>query len=343
MSRSTMADVAREAGVSLTTVSHALNGKGRVDKNTRERIRAVAQELGFTPSRTARNLALGRSDTIGLVLSGQRSMPLAEHLATDWYGRIVVGSSRAANARQRALSVLPQIGSASEIAAYGLDGAIVLDPEPDDIRCAILDQAQIPYVLLGNDPTRPTARRIVPDMNRAMEELLDHFVEMGARLPAVIAPGPDFSGSLPSVEAYRSWCHTHGRAPVIVYSDISRSVTRDDMTAACQDAMIKLLSHQPGIDAVVGLFEGFGRGIILAADKLGRQVPGDLLVAQDIDGADTQYAATKITAIDLHPEELAAQAIAMLVDDPSHDDPHQRAVAATLKIRESTTRSSHKS
>ena len=66
--RPTIRDVASAVGVSVTTVSHALNDKGRVDASTRERVRTTADRLGYRPDRTALRLRLGRSGTLALLL-----------------------------------------------------------------------------------------------------------------------------------------------------------------------------------------------------------------------------------------------------------------------------------
>src|SRR3712207_3011916 len=65
----TMADVAREAGCSLNTVSRALNGKPDISEETRRRVLEVVQRLGYIPHASARSLAAGRSNTIGLVIA----------------------------------------------------------------------------------------------------------------------------------------------------------------------------------------------------------------------------------------------------------------------------------
>lgn len=71
--RVTISDVARQAGVSVTTVSHALNGRGQVDPATRQKVEEVARELGYTPNRHAQKLRGGGSNMIALM----SSMPFA--------------------------------------------------------------------------------------------------------------------------------------------------------------------------------------------------------------------------------------------------------------------------
>jgi DNA-binding LacI/PurR family transcriptional regulator len=70
-------DVAKVAGVSITTVSHALSGKGRLPDRTRERVRAIAAELGYTPHPIARSLARGRTGLLATVVSVPGNAPLA--------------------------------------------------------------------------------------------------------------------------------------------------------------------------------------------------------------------------------------------------------------------------
>src|SRR4051794_9708737 len=70
-------DAARAAGVSVTTVSHALNGKGRISATTRKRVKRLADSLGYRPNNTARNLVGGRTGLFGLALSQTSTLPIS--------------------------------------------------------------------------------------------------------------------------------------------------------------------------------------------------------------------------------------------------------------------------
>ena len=76
----TIRDVARRAGVSVATASRALNQTGLVNAQTRERILSVMDELGFAPSPAARRLSLGRTLTVGVVVSFLTRPQAAERL-----------------------------------------------------------------------------------------------------------------------------------------------------------------------------------------------------------------------------------------------------------------------
>lgn len=337
MSRPTMADVARAAGVSPTTVSHVMNDKGRVDTATRERVRAVAEKLGYAPSRAARSLALGHADTIGLLLPQVARLPLDQLLNTDWYGRIAVAASQQALAHRRALTILPEL-DASAISSFGLEGAIVMEPIGDDPRCQALDLTAIPYVLLGRDRLRPERPSVNPDTAAATQELLTHLVGQGARTVAVIAIDLDWSAGNEATSAYRQWCDQRGVTPQIVTARISGCQSREEINDQAEHAAHQLLNGTPRPDAIVGLFEGFGRAIVSAARALGLAVPGDLLVAQDVDELSTQLSTPRITAVDLQPALQVAHAIELLVSGPVDDTHRHQVFTPHLVPRESSTR-----
>ena len=95
--RPTIADVAREAGVSRQTVSRALNNKGEISSDTLLRVREVIERLDYRPSSIARGLATHRTLTIGLVVPD---------IANPFFADIGRGADDAANAAGYSLSAL---------------------------------------------------------------------------------------------------------------------------------------------------------------------------------------------------------------------------------------------
>jgi transcriptional regulator with XRE-family HTH domain len=93
--RVTIADVAREAGVSRTTVSHALSGQGKVNADTRAKVKEVAERLNYRPSARARSLRSGKSQTLALL----SSMPAAVSAGPSQLGfftELAMGCARTA-------------------------------------------------------------------------------------------------------------------------------------------------------------------------------------------------------------------------------------------------------
>ena len=141
----TIRDVARHAGVSVATASRALNGKDVVNPQTRDRILSVMEELGFTPSPAARRLSLGRTLTIGVVVSFLTRPQAAERLRgvdavlTDSEFDLVIYNVESVQKRDHYLGTLAQ--------SQRTDGLIVMSLPPPD--------AAVP--MLGR---RPGARRL---------------------------------------------------------------------------------------------------------------------------------------------------------------------------------------
>src|SRR4051812_41005278 len=109
----TIRDVARHAGVSVATASRALNGKDVVNARTRERILSVMEELGFAPSPAARRLSLGRTLTIGVLVSFLTRPQATERLRgvdavlTDSEFALVIYNVESVKKRDHYLDTLP--------------------------------------------------------------------------------------------------------------------------------------------------------------------------------------------------------------------------------------------
>ncbi|MEY4169548.1 MAG: hypothetical protein RLZ94_621 [Actinomycetota bacterium] len=334
VARVTVADVAQAAGVSITTVSHSLSGKGRVDPATRKRVREVAAELGYVPSRAARNLALGRSDTIGLLLPQLPTMSLEDLLGFDYYGRVAVAASQAALHHGRALLVLPGVQSASQLASFGLDGLIVIDPIVDDPRLALLDGLATRTVLMGQDPRGAFGPAVTIDTAGSTRALLDHCWERGARTIGMINSDLPWSATDTARDSYTAWCAERGVEPHLAIAPATSVQSRPELAQVAKQTAIDMLRGSDRPDAIIGMLEDFGRGVVLAAREVGIDVPGDLLVAQDID--DAVASAGGITALDLNVHTQLDIALEMLISEEPPPVEETRLVSATLVPREST-------
>lgn len=180
----TIADVARVAGVSRTTVSHALNGLGKVDPRTRERVRKVAAELGYRPNLRAQRLRRGQAKAIALA----SSMPFAVAGGPSrlgFYMEVAAAAAESALLHDYALVLVPPVQSDSALYSVDIDGAIVVEPEADDAAVAQLRERGLPYVTLGR-PVSAEEDAPYVDLHGdlVMELLLAHLHEQGAVRPA---------------------------------------------------------------------------------------------------------------------------------------------------------------
>jgi DNA-binding LacI/PurR family transcriptional regulator len=334
--RPTIAQVAQKAGVSPTTVSHALNGKGRVDEATKRRVVEAARRLGYFPNHVAQSLVLGRSNAIGLIYPKLGELTPQEILASDWYGRVTGLASEMAYENGQALTLLMNDG-ADQALRLGLDGVLILDPMEGDPSREILHRSGLPYVIIGGASKPPGQSRVFPDVASGIRLILDHLLESGATSIACLSADVPWPVVEEEEQAYLEWMREHRLSPAIRVAQVSSLKTRAaTFDAVCAEAR-ELLTQKRRPLAIVALGEDYGRAIVQAAESVGLKVPDDLLVAQETDGLRAQLAKPPITSLDLQAEKTMLAAMSMLVDCIETRKLHPDVVIpVTLSVRAST-------
>lgn len=305
--RPTIADVAQAAGVSRTTVSHALNGIGKVDPRTRERIKGVAAELGYRPNLRAQRLRRGQARAIALV----SSMPFAVAGGPSrlgFYMEVAAAAAERALVHEYALVLIPPVQSGSALYSVDIDGAIVVEPEADDPAVAQLRERGLPYVALGR-PTAPDDDAPYVDLHggRVAELLLDHLRAQGARRPALIVGESTRHSSLDARAAYERAAHAHGWTPLVA------TAPEEGGEQAGYDRCAALLTEHPGIDALCVLVDAFAVGAVRALRDAGRRIPDDVLVVTRYDGLRARTCEPPLTAVDLRLDRAATAAVELLL------------------------------
>ena len=216
-SRTTARIVAEAAGVSVGTVSHALNGTGRVAVATRARVAAVAVELGYRPDPRGRALRSGRTSTLALVLpAAEGSQRPGEFVDASFYLELAGAAAQAALARDHGLLLLPSPRKPSDLERFSFDGALLSDPDADDPRLPMFDALGIPVVTLERDAAHPERSWwVAGDTIADTRGLLDHLGAAGARSIALFTLPKAWSWLADTESAYRDWC-AHAGMPAVV-------------------------------------------------------------------------------------------------------------------------------
>lgn len=307
--RPTIRDVSRQAGVSPTTVSHALSGKGRVDATTRARVRAVAQRLGYRPSVRAQRLREGRARTVALV----NSLPgeiTARSARMEYLLHLAAASSQEALLRGYAVVLVPPTDDLSWLECIDIDGAIVNDPLDDDRLVRALEERGLPVVTVGRAPhgTCP----YVAHGPAGTGLLLAHLVDQGATRIALLTSSSSRATALGVREAYLAWSRERSLAPIVA--------TLDERAAeeAGRQATLTLLEREPAIDAIYAPLDAFAVGALRALRELRRRVPRDVLVATHFDGARARASRPQLTALDLQLDRVGLLALDLLLAEIEH-------------------------
>lgn len=270
----TIADVAREAGVSVSTVSYALSGARPIRPETRERIQESMRRLGFQPNAMARSLASRRSKVIALIYPQ----------FGDGVGGTVGEFVRAAAERSREqgyqLVLWPfEAGQAKEVrnlARQGMaDGVLVMEVVLDDQRIDVLEAAQVPYVMIGR--TRDVQHRpsVDIDFDATVERAIEHLVGLGHRHIAFINHSQERidAGYGPAVRAAVAFDRAmagHGLEPLARACEESPVVGRE-VTA-------DLLASEPRLTAIVTMNELATFGVYAELQHRGLAIPQDVSV-----------------------------------------------------------------
>lgn len=182
MARVTIDGLAERLGISRAAVSYALNGQPGVSEATRERVLALAMELGWQANVSARSLSRSRADAVGLVLA----RPAEEVGAEPYYINSVAGMEAAASAAGVSLLLrfVPPGGTAETelyarwAAEHRVDGVLLVDLRLDDARPATLDRLGLPYFVHGG---RRGDDGWQFDAHSEAALLVEHLVALGHR------------------------------------------------------------------------------------------------------------------------------------------------------------------
>lgn len=338
VARVSIRDVAREAGVSVTTVSHALNGKGRLNPETRERVREVADRLGYRPNPAARSLVSGRTGLIAAVPSLPAGLNL-EYSEFAFFSELIAAATGVAVGRDNALVVSPPAADWFVWDRVPLDGVIVIEPVTGEPALPDLRRRGLPFVTVSADPAGGHRDAVVRSDDRGgVTRLLDHLVDAGATSVAMLAPPPINGFARDCVEAYRRWTASAGRPSLL------EVITEDDLIAdpdaAYVEGLDRILSRRPRPDALFVPIELVGMSTLELVKERGIAVPGDLMLATTRDAGRVTTTDPPVTTLEWNYPEIGRRAAQMLLDliDGARSAPCEEVIQTTVVQRASTER-----
>lgn len=305
--RPTIADVARAAGVSKTTVSHALTSQGRINDETRKRILEAAERLGYRPNMMARGLRTARTRMIAIANSVPAEIADGTSDLT-YYMTFAAAAARSALRGGYATILIPPDAEPSIFSEIAIDGAVLLDPRAADPFLSVLRGRHVPFVTVGREPGSTDVSRCVDsDMVGATAELLDHFAQATDCHPALILSDEQRSYSTDALLSYQNWVAQRGLQPIVV--------TQPERLAeeGGRLAMARILATHPEVDAVFVPLDAFAIGALQCLKEAAVAVPQSMQIAT-LDGPRALLSVPALTALQDNVEEYAQSAIALLLE-----------------------------
>ena len=327
-----ISDVARLAGVSKSTASRALSGTGYVSEETRVKVEAVATSLGYVPSMNAASLVTGRTRNVGVVIP---------YVNRWFFAEVLEGIQGALLERGLDLTLYdakPGTEARSKIfedflARKRFDGLIAIGLEPDHHELERLLTIGKPVVSVVGSGDATTVIEV--DDDYAARRATEHLVALGHRDVAFLGGGPGAHWAQVDrrrLDGYLTAMKDAGLADHIAH--IRSDVTLPGGYAAAVDALGDARARPT---AIVATCDEVAIGAIIAARRLGVQVPSDLSVI-GID--DHEFAEMfSLTTLRQSPREQGRVAVELLLahlDDPGRAPTTVR-MQAQLVVRNSTS------
>lgn len=182
--RPTIADIAKQAGVTKAAVSFALNGQPGVSADTRARVLDIARQIGWRPNRTARALSGGRAGAFGLVVD----RPARTLGVEPWFMQLISGIQAELSSSHISLLFTVAEDVEAELEVYRawwadrrVDGIFLVDLRVDDQRIAVLASLGLPTVVIGDPVGAGGLPAVWHDDVAAMRTVLTHLAELGHR------------------------------------------------------------------------------------------------------------------------------------------------------------------
>ncbi|HHV62512.1 MAG TPA: LacI family transcriptional regulator [Firmicutes bacterium] len=335
----TIREVARYAGVSKTTVSHALSGRRPVAEKTKAKIAQVIEELGYHPNSAAQSLATKRTGILGMVyplpeLSGSdRSVvefifSAADKMASFGYKFLLL--TMAYEETQELLRV---------VRGGHVDGLILMDVRLEDERVRLLLEEGFPFVMIGRCKRNAGLDYVDIDATSAIYEGTKHLIDLGHKHIVFIGISPwDFGYTHRGLLGYRRALREAG----LPYDKT--------LVKACPSAegygrklMKELLGDGRHFSAVITCGDLIAADVMSMLHEEGVRVPGDISLISFGDSPLCSLTIPPLTALTIHAREMSEIAVDMLVRKLRGERlrQHQVLLRPELIVRETTGPMSH--
>jgi DNA-binding LacI/PurR family transcriptional regulator len=332
----TIKDVAKKAGVSVSTVSYALSGVRPISDETRQRILRAIEELNYHPNLLARGLINKRTRIIALLYPTLSPSALDES-AIEFFASV----TNVTFEYDYGLLLFTHPLGEQEIKRFinqGLvDGVILMEVQRQDPRVALMKQVGYPFSLIGHSESNEGVSFVDMDFYTAMRLAVQHLAKLKHREMVF----------LPTIQDINHAQHNYIFESIRGFNDAARELGLQGWTCGCDATfegsyrvMNEALEKHPGISAVITGSELIFNGVTKALQDKGLRVPRDFSVVGQISDRSAEKYTPKVTNISIPAMEmgrLGAEALIKQLEDEKFP-PQQVMLPPQFIVRQSTAR-----
>lgn len=320
----TIFDVAREASVSVKTVSRVLNDEPRVRPDTRTAVMAAVKRLKYQRNAYARGLRADNTNIYGLIYADASG---------GYHSDVLAGVLRKCKA-EGCHVIVELIEGQSQVhqietfvAQVRLDGAVLMAPLCDDPRLvAILAEYNIPVVRVSPRQEFPGELSVAINDVQAATDIVDHLVALGHRRIGFVEGTPDMAASEQRLAGYRAALRHYG-----LVEDAALIVPGHFDMESGEAAATTLLALPDRPTAIIAANDETAAGVLAIAYQRGLGVPGDLSICGFDDSMAARTVSPALTTVRQPSRDVGSEAIAILMQY-RRDMAEGRPVASVRKI-----------
>ena len=323
-----MSDVGRLAGVSHQTVSRVINGSPHVRPETRTRVLAAMEELGYRPNSVARALVTGRSQTLGVVsfdttLYGPASTLFGIERAAHEAGYFIIVASL------KALNRSSVTDAVERLRRQGVDGILVIAPHREAGDALLHTHAGVPLVAVEAGPEEGVPVVAVDQVAGAVSAT-QHLLDLGHKTVWHITGPPNFIESQQRLKGWRMTLEQAG-------AEVPEPLVGDWSPRAGYE-LGRRLSGEPAVTAVFVANDQMALGLLRAMHEAGREVPNELSVVGFDDIPEAPYFLPPLTTVRQDFNEMGTLSLRALLRTIETGEPPSAGmlVSPELVVRAST-------
>lgn len=325
----TIKDVAKKAGVSISTVSRVFNNSAFVDEEKSKIVHQAAKDLRYKPNQIARKLINSKTSSIGVILPG---------LYGEYYSQLIKGMDNIAsrNNYDFLISNISRVNSSIEKnirAMIGLvDGFIVMSPGITDEEIEEHIPLEIPVIFFNSFEGHTNLDSINVDNYSGAKAIVNHLIEHGHKKIAIIKGTEKSFDAVQRLGGYRSALIESNRSDYFLEVEGSFSI------ASGYEAISKILNYKEKPTAIFASNDAMAVGAISALKESHLDVPNDIAVVGFDDIPMAQYSNPRLTTVRTDLQKIGTQLMENILDAVINGGLHikeHKVLPYDLVIRES--------
>jgi len=329
----TIRDVAREADVSVATVSRILNNKPDVSEETRQRVLGVIGELGYARSMQWKQITSGKSRVISL------HYPYKLAISNQVSLHFITGVTTACEEQGYSLHLVTQSLDENSLLDFyrtnQSDGVILMEIRMDDWRVEFLRQHNLPFVMIGRCENNDGVNFVDFDFESAVTVAVGHLIELGHQNIAFISIITDpqrnhYGPSVRALEGYEKVCAQYNIPRL--YCEADNGFENVKL------ATLNLIRNNPEVTAIITIFDTAVAGVFSGIESLGLSIPNDISFVGLADAQGVDMTSPSLTVLDFPASSMGYDAARIMIDEleKSTKTSKQILVGPKLVIRSST-------